>query len=189
MLETERLILRHWKVSDAADLYEYAKDPDVGPVAGWPVHRNIEQSRNYIRSVFGGEETYAICLKKDGRAIGAVGLTWNDRTDVTDHNDECELGYWIGKPYWGQGLVPEASEEVLRHAFEDLHMRRVWCTTYAGNTKSQRVQEKLGFGQQKVVEDVDVPLLGEKRTLIICCLSRDQWKRNRPNEAERSPEA
>ena len=178
MLKTERLILRHWEDSDAEDLYEYAKDPDVGPVAGWPAHRNIEESRNYIRSVFSGEETYAICLKKDSRAIGAVGLNLKDQSGRTD---ECELGYWIGKPFWGQGLVPEASEEVLRHAFEDLHMGKVWCCTYVGNTNSQRVQQKLGFCNPRIVENVDVPLLHEKRDLIICYLSREQWQQDRLN--------
>ena len=69
-VETERLILRRWKDSDAESLYEYAKDPDVGPIAGWPAHQSIEESRNVIKNVFSGREAYAICLKSDNTAIG-----------------------------------------------------------------------------------------------------------------------
>ena len=49
-LETKRLILRRWEDSDAENLYKYAKDPDIGPIAGWPAHQSIEESRNAIRN-------------------------------------------------------------------------------------------------------------------------------------------
>ena len=55
MLETERLILRSWEDSDAENLYEYARDPDVGPIAGWPPHQNIEESRDVIKNVLSGK--------------------------------------------------------------------------------------------------------------------------------------
>ena len=61
ILETERLILRPWDTTDAANLYEYAKDPAVGPIAGWPPHQDIAESRSVIENVFNGSECYAIC--------------------------------------------------------------------------------------------------------------------------------
>lgn len=73
-LITERLLLRPWQESDAESLYEYAKDPDVGPVAGWPVHTSVENSREIIREVLSAGETYAVCLKENGKAIGSIGL-------------------------------------------------------------------------------------------------------------------
>ena len=106
MLETERLVLRRWEDGDASDLYEYAKDPDVGPIAGWPPHQSIEESREVIKNVFTGREAYAVCLKTDGKAIGAIELKLNGYTDMTDRDDECELGFWLGKPFWGQGIIP-----------------------------------------------------------------------------------
>ena len=120
MLETKRLILRRWEESDAKNLYEYAKDPDVGPIAGWPPQQSIAESRDVIRDVFNGAEAYAICFKSDGKAIGAIELKLNGHTDLTERDDECELGYWLGKPFWGQGIISEAAREMLRHAFEDL---------------------------------------------------------------------
>ena len=178
MLETKRLLLRPWQESDAGTLYEYAKDPAVGPPAGWPPHTSVENSRQIIRDVLSAPETYAVCLK-DGTPIGSVGL--HLKTDMTDREDECELGYWIGKPFWGQGLIPEASRELLRHAFEDLGMRAVWCGYYEGNEKSHRVQQKLGFVYRYTSYNLDVKLMGEKRTGHTSLLTKEKWEKEREN--------
>ena len=175
MLETKRLILRRWEESDAESLYEYAKDPDVGPIAGWPPHKSVAESLDVIRNIFNGAEAYAICLKSDGKAIGAIELKLNGHTDLTERDDECELGYWLGKSFWGQGIMPEAVREILRHAFEDLRMQKVWCAYYDGNTKSKRVQEKCGFRYQWTTKDVDVPLMHEKRTGHVNLMTKDTW--------------
>lgn len=139
MLKTNRMILRRFEESDAENIYEYAKDPDVGPIAGWPPHKSVGESLDVIRNVFSAAECYAVCLKTDEKAIGAIELKLNGHTDMTDRDDECELGYWLGRPFWGQGIIPEAVREMLRHAFEDLGMQNVWCGYYDGNTKSKRV--------------------------------------------------
>ena len=173
MLKTKRLILRPWQEADAESLYEYAKDPDVGPAAGWPVHTSVENSRSIIRQVLSAPETYAVCL--NGKAIGSVGLKKKGSTDMTDREDECELGYWIGKPFWGQGLIPEAARARLRRAFQELGLRAVWCGYYDGNEKSRRVQEKLGFVYQHTTENLDVTLLNEKRTGHTSLLTKERW--------------
>ena len=175
MIETERLILRPWREDDAEALYKYASDPDIGPPAGWPPHTSVENSRDIIRTVFSAPETYAVCLKDDS-PIGSIGLKLNGSTDMTDRDDECELGYWIGKPFWGQGMIPEASRALLRHAFENLGMRAVWCGYYEGNEKSKRVQEKLGFVYQYTTEGLDVSLLNEFRTGHTNLMTKEHWR-------------
>lgn len=175
VLKTDRLILRRWEESDAEDLYKYASDPDVGPIAGWPANQSLDESREVIKNVFNGKEAYAICLKEDGKAIGAIELKLNGHTDMTERDDECELGYWLGKPFWGQGLMPEAAREILRHAFENIGMSKVWCGYYEGNTKSKRVQEKVGFKYQWTTEGVDVPLMHEKRTGHVNAITKEEW--------------
>ena len=179
VLMTQRLILRRWNQKDAEDLYRYACDPDVGPIAGWPPHKNPDESRAVIRDVLNGREAYAICLKEDGRAIGAIELKLNGHTDLTDRDDECEMGYWLGKPFWGRGIVPEAVTEMLRRAFEDIGMQKVWVGYYEGNSKSKRVQEKCRFRFQRKSEGVDVPLMQEKRTGYVSSLTKDQWQWDR----------
>ena len=152
-LETERLLFRRWEESDAEILFEEASNPEVGPPAGWQPHKNVEESLEIIRNVLNGPEAYAICLKENGKPIGTIELRMKDNTDLTDKDDECELGYWLAREFWGQGIMPEAAKEMLRHAFEDLGMTKVWCGYYDGNNKSKRVQESAGSpisGLQKV---------------------------------------
>ena len=172
ILETERLILRPWEETDAQECYKYAKDSRVGPAAGWPVHTSVENSRQIIKNVLAVPETYAIVLKETGLPIGSIGLHQND---LAEKEEERELGYWLGVPYWGQGLVPEAAREMLRHAFEDLGLARVWCAYYDGNEKSKRVQEKLGFKHQWTTEKVPVPLMNEIRKGYVNLMTREEW--------------
>ena len=175
-METERLILRPWKETDAEDLFKYAKDPEVGPPAGWKPHRSVEESLAVIRKILAIPGTYAVVLKGTDVPIGSVSLMFADVSDLANGEKECELGYWLGKPFWGQGLIPEAAREMLRHAFEDLGMEKVWCGYYDGNTKSKRVQEKCGFRHMWTTENVDVPQLNEKRTGHVNLITREEWE-------------
>ena len=179
ILQTERLILRPWQETDAEAMFTYARDPEVGPAAGWPAHKDVAESRRIAEMLMGFPEAYAICLKGTDAPIGCIDLKLKDRTDLTDREDECELGYWLGKPFWGKGFMPEAAREILRHAFEDLGMEKVWCAYYEGNLKSKRVQEKVGFRYQWTTEGVDVPLLSEKRTGHVNAMTKEEWRRGR----------
>lgn len=176
MLETERLILRKWTEEDAESLFEYAKDLEIGPAAGWPPHKSVEESRAVIKNVFDGAECYAICEKENNIAIGAVELKLNGHTNITKRDDECELGYWLGQPFWGRGYMPEASRELLRHGFEDLGMTTIWCAYYDGNLKSKRVQEKLGFVYHHTCNEVPVPLLHEVRVEHTNVMTKEHWE-------------
>lgn len=172
ILQTKRLLLRPWKESDAQDLYRYARDPQVGPRAGWPVHTSVENSRQIIRTVLAREGTFAVVLQESGEVIGSIGLMPD--TELVHGPDERELGYWIGVPFWGRGLIPEACRKVLRWGFEDLSLRRIWCAYYDGNVQSARVQEKLGLTPVRT-EMVDVSLLGERRRNHVNVLEREVW--------------
>lgn len=178
VLETKRLLLRPWQESDAESLYKYAKNPEVGPIAGWPPHKDVEESLGIIKSVLNGPECYAICLKEDKQAIGSIELKLNGATDMTERDDECELGYWIGQPFWGNGYMPEAARELLRHGFEDLNMQTIWCGYYDGNGKSKRVQEKVGFIYHHTYDEVPVPLMNEIRVGHTNYMTKEQWLEN-----------
>ncbi len=177
-LKTKRLILRPWSEDDAESLYEYARDPRVGPVAGWPVHTDVENSREIIKNVLSAEETYAVCLKSDNRAIGSIGLMISGNAHLPLTDTEAELGYWIGVPFWGKGLIPEAGEEILRYAFEELNLEKVWCGYFDGNEKSRRVQEKLHFQHEKTIENIPCQLIGDTRTCHYSSINKHLWKRD-----------
>ncbi|KFI58468.1 GNAT family acetyltransferase [Bifidobacterium choerinum] len=178
-LTTERLALRPWRESDAEALYEYAKNPNIGPIAGWPAHRSVEESLDVIRTVLNGPEDYAITLAEDqDTAIGAIALKFAGDSDLFPEDDmtQTELGFWIGEPFWGNGYVPEAARELLRHGFEDLNLTAIWCAYYDGNTKSARAQQKIGFEPVRVTPDVPVPLLHETRTAHENRMTLARWQ-------------
>ena len=173
--QTERLILRAWKESDAESLFKYACNPAVGPSAGWPVHKNIEESLDVIKNVLCGKECFAVCLRSDDMPIGCVELILNE-CSASGKNDECELGFWLAQPFWGQAIMREAAGKLILHAFEDLHMKKIWCSYYEGNEKSEKIQHRLGFEFVESCKNVDVPLLNEQRTVYKNCLTREKWE-------------
>lgn len=173
--ETERLILRPWLESDAEDLYTYASSPLVGPAAGWPVHTSVENSRDIIRSVLSAPETYAVVLKETGHAVGSVGLKIGEFSDLDIPDTQAEFGYWLGVPYWGQGLIPEAVNALMRYGFEDLGLECIWCAYYDGNEKSKRVQDKCGFTYQYTRENIYVSLLDEYKTEHVTLITKQNW--------------
>lgn len=174
-LTTERLQLRQWREEDAGVLYEFAKSPEIGPIAGWPVHTDVENSREIIRDVLSKEETYAVVLKDEDNPVGSAGLMIGGESNLLISEEEAEIGYWIGVPYWGRGLIPEAVQELMRYAFEELGLKKLWCGYFDGNEKSWRVQQKCGFKYVRTDEGNDFPLLGETKTEHITCITKEEW--------------
>ncbi len=176
IFETEHLILRPWQESDAEDLFRYARDPEIGPVAGWPAHRSLEQSLETIQGVLAKAGTFAVVLKREGHAVGSIGLMVGEACNMRLSDTEAEIGYWIGQPFWGQGLIPEAVRELIRYAFEDLQLEKLWCGYFEGNVKSKRVQEKCGFVYHHTKKDIFWAMMGDIRTEHISCLTKEQWE-------------
>lgn len=172
-LETERLILQSFEAKDAADLYEYASDPRVGPDAGWPVHKSLEESREIIATVFAAPNTFALVDKPSGKVIGSAGFVDRHQTLLPGPDDE--IGYALSPAYWGRGLVPEAVRELLRYGFEDLGLATVWCGHYDFNAKSRRVVEKCGF-IYRFTNEVYVELMGETRVELHYALTKEEWQ-------------
>lgn len=178
-METERLILRPWCEDDAESLFAFAKDLAVGPIAGWPTHTSVENSREIIRNILAVNETYAVCLKTDNKAIGSIGLMIGRQSNLDLPETEGEIGYWIGVPFWGMGLIPEATKELIRHAFVDLNLETLWCGYFEGNAKSKRVQEKCGFVYHHTNKDIYWKLMDDIRTEHITRLTQKEWEQKR----------
>ena len=169
--------MRPWQETDAEALYKYAQDPAIGPVAGWPPHTSVEDSLNVIRTVFAAPETYAVVLKETGEAVGSIGIMSGSQHSTEMQADEAEIGYWIGRLYWGQGLIPEAVHRLLGRCFDDLGMTAVWCGYYEGNTKSCRVMEKCGFRFHHTEKGKTSPL-GDIRTEHFMRITQKEWEVN-----------
>ena len=144
-LETERLILRRWEESDAEDLYKYASNPDVGPIAGWAVHTSVENSRKIIKGVLSEPETYAAVLKETGHPVGSIGLMIGKASNIGIPDTDGEIRYWIGFPYWGQGLIPEAVREIMRYGLEELNLEKMWCGYFDGMRNRSVYKKNVDF--------------------------------------------
>lgn len=175
VLYTERLILRPWQETDAEDLYFYAKDERIGPIAGWPAHQSVEESRMIIREIFMRDEIYAVTLKEDNRAIGLIGLSLYHESNFPIGDNDAEVSYWIGVPFWGKGLIPESIKEIIRHGFVDLKLDNLWCGYFQGNEQSKIAQEKCGFKYYKTLEPQFIELIGETKTEEISRLTKQEW--------------
>lgn len=158
-IETERLILRPWLESDAGSLFKYASDPDVGPRAGWPPHISIEESLETIRSIFSGEGMWAVELKESGEAIGCVGYLPASLSNLDIQENQCEVGYWIGKPHWGKGICTEAMSAIVDYCFNVKGFSVLWGDYFPENPASGRVMEKCGFvdtGKQVICPNLEI---------------------------------
>ena len=139
--------------SDAECLYHFAKNPNVGPIAGWPPHESVEYSLNIIKTVFSKKETYAVV--KDNIPIGCVGLLFHPDTNHWWGDNSAELGYWIAEQYWGNNYATEASEFLIKRAFDKLNVNQIFATYRCENYRSKRVLEKLGFKYYGELNNID----------------------------------
>lgn len=158
-LETKRLILRPWEKTDAESLYKYAKDEKVGPAAGWPPHESVENSLWVIENILSEEGTFAVVLKETNEPVGSVGIMRGKASNLGIPDTEGEIGYWLGTPYWGRGLIPEAVRELIRYSSQELHLEKIWCAHFEGNEKSKRCMEKCGFKYHHTNENIHWALM------------------------------
>ena len=148
VIETERLLLREFEQHDLCDLYEYASVEGVGEMAGWKHHETIEKTQEILNNFIKENKTFAIILKENNKVIGSLGIEkYGMEHALTEFDGYLgrELGFVLGKNYWGKGLMPEAVSAVIRYLFDDLHFDFLLCGYYDFNKQSKRVQEKCGF--------------------------------------------
>ncbi|MGN0286208.1 MAG: GNAT family N-acetyltransferase [Atopobiaceae bacterium] len=187
-LRTDRLVLRPWREGDAEDLYRLASDPIVGSSCGWSAHQSLEESRRVLQRVLMVPDSWAICLldddaqgKKgtrdsgDTTLVGAISLSHEDRPGHPATDGEAWIGYWLGRPWWGQGLMPEAVREVMRHGFLDEGLDTIWAGVFSDNAQSVRVLDKAGF--DSTGDDTYVDESGQAHEETLHRIAREQWKR------------
>lgn len=144
-METARIILRPWQEDDAEVLFKYASDPELGPLAGWPPHNSVDESREVIRTIFSKEGMWAVVWKATGEPIGCVGYLSASDSNLAIEADTAEVGYWIARPYWGKGICTEALHLVIDHCFKEKGFATLWGCYFPDNPASGRVMEKCGF--------------------------------------------
>ena len=159
-LETERMWLRWPRLSDADALARLAGDPEVSShTANIPHPYNISDGEQFVRRARAENESgqglvLALAFKRQpNEAIGMIGA------HGSDFRGTAELGYWLGRPYWGQGLMTEAARVFVDLVFGMTSLGEIVAAALPGNAASRRVQEKLGFASLGEVE-IDAPARG-----------------------------
>lgn len=145
IIETERLILRPRVITDAADIFEFASDPEVTKYVNFDTNTSIEETVQFLETCIKRYEAkelydYAFVLKETGKVIGGGGAFNIDRFP-----HRCEIGYVLNRKYWGQGFVPEAMKAVIDYLFRNRLVHRIESYHYIGNEKSGRVMQKIGM--------------------------------------------
>lgn len=153
-LNTPRLLLRRVRLEDAADMFEYASDPEVTKELTWETHRTIENSKEFLNFTIGkygrGEVSdWGIVLKENNKFIGMCGFVW-----WLPQHAKAEIGYVLSRKYWGRGLMPEAVGAVMNFGFEKMKLHRLQARCNAPNTGSERVMLKCGMKYEGLARDV-----------------------------------
>lgn len=147
-ITTPRLQLRPLRASDAEALYRYSADAELTRFVTWASHTSIDQTREWLASsaeAFRKNTDMVWAIVEAGDACGAIGLhaiTWGLRALRWDC---ATLGYWLGIPHQGKGLMTEAAEAVTRWGFESLGLHKINVSCFQENVGSRRVIEKVGF--------------------------------------------
>ena len=145
-IETDRLILRSFVPEDAAPMYRnWASDPEVTRYLTWQAHSSSSVTRMVIASWL---ESYSnpnyyhwtIELKSLSEPIGSI-----SGVKIDEEKRSVEIGYCIGRPWWGQGLVPEAVSALMHFFFEEVGVERIVACHHPDNPNSGRVMQKCGM--------------------------------------------
>ena len=146
-LETPRLVLRPWRQADLADFYAYASVPGVGENAGWPHHTDVQTTQRILQMFMEEKNVFAVQHRADGTVIGSFGVhpSWANAHPQYGALRQKEIGYVLSKAYWGQGLMTETAQAVIRWLFDEVGLEAVTAGHFAENDRSRRVIEKCGF--------------------------------------------
>lgn len=175
-IETERLILRPWRDTDLEDFYAYASVEGVGEMAGWKHHESKEETRGILTMFQEGKKTFALELKSNGKVIGSLGLEEYDEAEADMGSLQGrEVGYVLSREYWGQGLMPEAIQAVIRYCFQTLNYDFLLCGHFERNGRSRRVIEKCDFSYVKNIP-YETRMGTIEDTRLYCLMNTDKTR-------------
>ena len=178
VLETEHLLLRGLKATDATDMFDYAQREDTTRYLVWYPHASVEYTEEYLEYIerlcrAGSFYDWAVIDKESGRMIGTCGFT---RFDF--RHDSAEIGYVLNPDFWGRGLMPEAAAAVMNFGFEKLLLNRIEAKHLTGNEASRRVMEKLGMTYEGVSRGAML-IKGKYRDVHTCAILKSEYEKRK----------
>lgn len=156
-LESERLILRKLKIDDATNMYNnWASDNEVSKYLPWNTHKNIEETKKILNmwiAEYKEDNIYnwGIEVKNNSELIGTITVM-----HIDERCQIAEIGYCIGKNYWGKGYINEANDIVIKYLFDEIGINRIQAKHHLNNVNSGKVLEKSGFKFEGILRDYDI---------------------------------
>ena len=170
ILETDRLILRIWEITDLDDFFEYASVEGVGEKAGWEHHKSKDKSLEILKMFMEEKKVFAIVLKENQKAIGSIGIEelGEELDKDLDNLSGRELGYVLNKDYWNKGIMTEAVSKVVDYCFNTLKLNFLMASYFNHNIASKKVLENLNFKFYKdIIIETGYNNIKEKSTLML----------------------
>lgn len=170
ILETDRLILRAWEITDLDDFFEYASVEGVGEKAGWEHHKSKDKSLEILKMFMEEKKIFAIVLKENQKAIGSIGIEelGEELDKDLDNLSGRELGYVLNKDYWNKGIMKEAISKVVDYCFNTLKLNFLMASYFNHNIASKKVLENLNFKFYKdIIIETRYNNIKEKSTLML----------------------
>ncbi|WP_227793570.1 GNAT family N-acetyltransferase [Paenibacillus guangzhouensis] len=152
-IETDHLVLRKMRRSDARDLFAYASNPEVTRYTMWNTHRTLRDSELFLDAIEqryrdGQVTNWGIEHKSSGKFIGTCGFVY-----WAPEHQRAEIGYALSADFWNQGLMSEAANAVLQFGFQKMDLNRLEARCNLANTGSERVMQKLGMTYEGVIRE------------------------------------
>ena len=178
-METPRLILRPFVMADARAMYEnWASDPEVTKYVTWPAHSSVEVTRMVLRDwtdSYENPDRYnwaIICRGGDGKPIGNISAV-----HVNEKTSEVEIGYCMGRAWWGRGIMTEALKAVIDYFIEQVGANRVAARYDTNNPGSGRVMAKAGMTYEGTLRQA---ARNNQGIVDVGCYSirAEEWRRN-----------
>lgn len=172
-IKTSRLYLRNICESDDKDIFEYSKNPNVGPPAGWKPHESIEETREIMKTVFLGQPyVFGIVIPETGKLVGSAGLVADPKRE---YEKAMMLGYALSEEYQGKGYMTEAALAIIKYGFEEIGLDLISVYHYPFNKASQRVIEKCGFMYEGTLKMAELRYDGVLLDEICYSISKDEY--------------
>ena len=174
-IETHRLVLRPFDVDDAEDMFtNWASDPEVTRFLTWPPHQNVDGTRWLLGQWTshyddGAYFQWAIEWKETGAVIGSIAVV-----KLEEAIESAEIGYCLGRAFWGRGIMPEALRAVMDYLFGTVGLNRVWAGHDVNNPKSGRVMEKAGMKKEGVLRASGINNQGIRDVAVWAALREDR---------------
>ncbi len=173
-LQTERLTLRPFEISDAGDVFEYARDREFGRFLALPEPYTRADAERYVAIQVAADwsKLASLAIAFQGSVVGGIDL----RIDHAERN--AGMGYALARRLWGRGLVTEAAGAVIAMAFEIYRLHKVWAHADVRNTASWRVMEKIGMRREGLLREHHM-VRDEPGDMYSYGILREEWERAR----------